>query len=162
MAFGKNYSADANGGWKNHYLRVKRWENRSLETLNNLPYTDFQDALDFSLAYFLWSHSLREWLINDEVIDRDKLDCELAKHDVWKLCRDIANRTRHFDLKMNPKDKDWTVYREYDPFAPVIEGRKRDIANLMFDGKKLPISSAIRNVADMWESIISHNKLEVW
>ena len=153
MGFGKDFSADTAGGWKNHYRRMRRWEARSLKVLNDLPSSDFHDAMDFSLAYFLWCHSLREWLLNDKVFCKEALDTELAKYEIWPLCRDIANRPRHLELERNPTDKDWSVYREYEPFAPIIEGRERHIANIMFDGKKWRTSDAIKAASDMWEKI---------
>jgi hypothetical protein len=154
MSFGKGFSADASGGWKNHYRRMKRWEQRSLQTLRNLPLSDFHDALDFSIAYFLWCHSLREWLINDNVMTEEELNSELSKYSVWKLCRDIANRTRHFELKRNPTDKDWACYREYEPFSSIIEKRERHRVYVIHDGRKWETSEAIIQTAEMWKQII--------
>lgn len=153
MSFGKGFSADTSGGWTNHYRRMRRWEVRSLKALNDLPSADFHDAVDFSLAYFVWCHSLREWLLNDKVFSQSALDAELAKYEVWPLCRDIANRTRHLELNRNPTDKDWSAYREYDPFAPTIEGRERHISNIMFNGRKWRTSDAITAATAMWEKI---------
>ena len=158
MVFGKGFSADTNGGWKNHYKRMRRWEVRSLGALNDLPASKFSDAVDFSLAYFLWCHSLRDWLKNDNVFTEEALQAELAKYEVWPLCRDIANRVRHLELRDKPTDKDWSAYREYDPFAPVIEGHERHIANIMFNGKKWRISDAIKAASDMWEEITIINR----
>jgi hypothetical protein len=149
MAFGKGFSADTSGGWKNHYHRTLRWENRSREALNDLPHTNFQDAIDFSLAYFVWSHSLRDWLVNSK----------LAQHEIWALCSDVANRTRHFELNRNPTDKDWSAYREYDPFGPLLEQRERHMANIMFDGKKWRIVYAISASAQMWREILGSETL---
>jgi hypothetical protein len=155
MGFGPGRSADTSGGWINHYRRMRRWEDRSLKALRELPSVEFHDAIDFSLAYFLWAHSLREWLFNDGVFTQDVLDNELSKFKIWKLCRDVANRTRHLDLKRNPTDKDWSAYREYDHFSQMLEGRERHIANILFDGEKLPITEVIRQTSAMWEKILA-------
>lgn len=147
-------SADTAGGWTNHYRRMRRWEERSLRELRSLPDTNFHDAIDMALAYFLWSHSLREWLINDQIVGAVALDAELAKHDIWKLCRDVANRTRHFDLTRNPTDKHWSAHREYDPFSVQIEGVERHTANFFFNGRKLSIGDAVRQSAAMWNDVL--------
>lgn len=154
MVFEKGQSADTNGGWKNHYLRMRRWEVRSLLTLRNLPESDFQDAIDFSLAYFLWSYSLFEWLHEDGAIDKLKLSEKLNGYTVWPLCRDIANRVRHFDLRHKPMDKNWSAYREYLPFESQIAGKEKHEANIMFDGRKWRITEAIFEASKMWEEIV--------
>lgn len=154
MVLGKDLSADTNGGWRNHYRRMLRWENRSLAALRNLPETDFQDAIDFSLAYFLWCHSLLEWLHEDGAMDKLELTPQLNSYAVWPLCRDIANRVRHFDLRNKPTDKDWVAYREYLPFESHIEGRAKHVANLMFDRRKWRIADAISEASKMWKTIL--------
>lgn len=147
-------SADTLGGWKNHYRRMRRWEERSLRLLKDLPASDFHEAIDMALAYFLWSHSLREWLINDSKIAVRELDGALAKYPVWKLCRDVANRTRHFELTKGPTDKDWSAFREYDPFSIVLEGKETHIACFYFDGKRYRITDAVLQSANMWADIV--------
>lgn len=154
MVFGKGQSADTNDGWHNHYRRVRRWEKRSLDALRNLPESDFHEAIDFSLAYFLWCHSLAEWLHEDGAIDKAELSKKLNSYPVWPLCRDIANRVRHFDLRNKPTDKDWSAFREYLPFDSQIAGKERHVANIMFDGRKWRITEAISEASKMWDEII--------
>lgn len=110
-----------------------------------------------SLAYFLWCHSLREWLINDNAIDTSSLDAELANYPIWRLCRDVANRTRHLDLTHRPTDKDWSAYREYEPFSVQIDGRERHVANFRFDGRKVRVGEAILEASSMWADIIQRS-----
>jgi hypothetical protein len=133
---------------------MKRWENRSQTALADLPRSDFNDVIDFLLAYFLWSHSLRDWLINDGVFSKDDLNARLGHYKIWALCCDVANRTRHYELTRNPTDKDWSAYREYDPFGPLTQGREVHLANIMFDGEKWRVADAIRASANMWEEIV--------
>ena len=76
-----------------------------------------RDIVDLALSYFVWCHSLREWLVRGKVMDAKVLDENLGRYPQWKICRDIANRCRHYDLTTNPSDKHWSIGREYDPFA---------------------------------------------
>jgi hypothetical protein len=154
MVFKKGQSADTNGGWKNHYRRLRRWEKRSLDALQNLPESDFHEAIDFSLTYFLWCHSLFEWLHEDGAMDKAELSEKLNRYPVWPLCRDIANRVRHFDLRHRPTDKDWSAFREYLPFESQIAGKERHVANIMFSGRKWRIAEAISEASKMWDEII--------
>jgi hypothetical protein len=154
MVFGKGRSADTNGGWRNHYSRMQRWEKRSLAALRNLPEADFQDAIDFSLAYFLWCHSLFEWLHEDGAMDKSELSHQLDGYVVWPLCRDVANRVRHFDLRHRPTDKDWAVYREYLPFESHVSEKEIHAANLVFDGRKWLLAETISEASKMWKEIL--------
>jgi hypothetical protein len=160
MALSRDFSADAHGGWKNHYRRMLRWKKRSIMALSNLPISDFDDAHDLALAYFVWCHSLRDWLTNDNAIEKDSLNRELSGYPIWQLTRDVANRTRHFEMNQHPRDSEWSTYRAYDPFSIQIEGRERHVALLMFDGRRWEIKDAIVQSADMWAVILaSHNLL---
>ncbi|CAD5277249.1 conserved hypothetical protein [Bosea sp. 62] len=151
--------ADRVGGWSNHFRRTKRWEERAVHALTNLPATEFNTALDYALAYFIWSHSLREWLIGDGIFLKDELDLALRRYPEWRIVRDLANRSKHLILTQNPTDGDWVVFREYDHFAPQVEGRERHHLNLYFDGKKYLLLDVISSTRSMWEKILSDKGL---
>ena len=152
--------ADRHGGWKNHLERTKRWEMRARAALADLPRTDFQEALDFSLAYFVWSHSLREWLIKDNAVGQQVIDTALSAYPEWKILRDLANRSRHLVITQNPTDPDWAVFRVYDPFAPHLEGRERHHLNLFFDGRQHRVAELVHTTNQMWESVLLELKLK--
>jgi len=152
-------SADRHGGWYNHFKRTKRWQTRATAALIDLPHTDFHEALDSSLAYFVWCHSLRDWLIKDEAISKSAIDDALKAYPEWKIVRDLANRSRHLMITQKPTDADWTVSREYDPFAPTIEGRERHHVNLFFNGHKYRLADLIIKTCDMWGKVLDDSSL---
>jgi hypothetical protein len=127
---------------------------RALATLADLPRTDFLEALDFSLAYFVWCHSLREWLIKDNAVGQDVIDSALSAYLEWKIVRDLANRSRHLVITQNPTDPDWAVFREYDPFAPHLEGRERHHVVLLFEGRQHRVTELVRTTGQMWECVL--------
>lgn len=147
--------ADRHGGWRNHYERTKRWQGRAASALNDLPRTEFHEALDFTLAYFVWCHSLREWLIQDNAIGGSLLDDELSRHPEWKIVRDLANRTRHLEITRNPTDAGWLVFREYDPFAPEIEQRERHCLVLLFGGERFQLVDLVGQSGRMWLEVLT-------
>ncbi len=102
--------ADRHGGWLNHFKRTKRWGVRAIAALADLPATDFREALDFSLAYFVWCHSLREWLIKDQAASQSVIDSALKAYPEWRIVRDLANRSRHLVITQNPADAEWAVF----------------------------------------------------
>lgn len=146
--------ADRAGGWKTHFERTKRWEQRALKALTDLPSVDFHEALDFALAYFVWCHSLRDWLIKDGAISKNELDDSLKQHPEWKIVRDLANRSRHLVLTQSPTDGEWAVFREYEPFALQVEGRERHHLNLLFDGEKHRVSDLVSRSSRMWDDVL--------
>ncbi|QDL91988.1 hypothetical protein FDP22_09495 [Paroceanicella profunda] len=144
-------SADNVTGWKNHFRRTRRWRDRALSELMDLPRTDFHDAIDYSLAYFVWSHSLRDWLIGDGVAKKDDLDRILSVYDEWKIARDLANRTRHFKITRSPTDPYWAVSREYDSMSANVE---RHHINLYFNKKKANLANIVCRTSDMWDEVL--------
>ena len=155
MGLGMNLSADTFGGWKNHFLRMERWKQRCLAELKK-PYGDgSRDIVDFALSYFVWCHSLREWLVRGKVMDAKVLDENLGRYPQWKICRDIANRCRHYDLTTNSSDKHWSIGREYDPFANPENRLPCEKWFLIFGEEKLELGSVFRTTFDMWTDILS-------
>ncbi len=152
-------SADRQGGWLNHFKRTKRWEARATAALADLPNTDFYEALDYSLAFFVWSHSLREWLIKDQALSQSTIDTALKAYPEWRVVRDLANRSRHLVITQKPTDSEWAVFREYDPFAPAIEGRERHHVNLFFNGQKWRLSDLIVKSGRMWHQVLIDSRL---
>ncbi|PIE12174.1 MAG: hypothetical protein CSA70_10545 [Rhodobacterales bacterium] len=151
--------ADRVGGWRNHFNRCERWQSRAQSALNDLSNTEFHEALDFALAYFVWCHSLRDWLLKDGALKRDDLDAQLASYPQWSIVRDVANRSKHLKITMKSKDAEWSMSREYDPLAVVIEGRERCHLNLFFDGKKHRLSEVVGLAGEMWRKILSDEGL---
>ena len=152
-------SADRVGGWKNQYARMRRWGTRAITALSDLPRTDFHTASDTTLAYFVWCHSLRDWLIKDNALTAEQVNIQLRKHSTWKMVRDLANRSKHLTITQNPTDSEWSVAREYDPFALLIEGRERHHLNLYFQGQKYRLAQVVTDSDDMWRQVLSDTNM---
>lgn len=152
---GLKWSADTVGGWQNHFKRLGRWRKRVLTAIEDTERYDFHDVNDFVLAYFIWCHSLREWLINSETIERRSLDRQLGHFAQWAVCRDIANRSRHFHLTRNPRDKDWSISREYDLWAKLENRPERHKLHIVSDDRIYSVEDLIEETYQMWETILS-------
>ncbi|MEM9377571.1 MAG: hypothetical protein AAGA72_15240 [Pseudomonadota bacterium] len=148
---GYKFSADTIGGWENHFKRMGRWKERVFAETENLS-GNFHTALDFVLAYFVWAHSMRDWLINSGVPQND-LDQELRKFDQWTICRDIANRSRHLKLTRNPRDADWSIARELD-FVSHLQGREEQRMFLVSVDKKYDVRLLVLRTNEMWEEVL--------
>ena len=153
--------ADRVGGWQNHFRRMERWQERATTALGDLPQTEFHDALDFALAYFVWAHSLREWLVKDEVVKAKRLKGLLERETTWPMVKDLANRSRHFKITRDPTDRDWTVRREFDYFAIRLEGRERHHVNLYFGGEKHRLIDVVASTGKMWGRVLQAVELDV-
>lgn len=144
---------DTAGGWPNHLRRIARWRDRTLQVLDDADAYPIEDAADFVLAYFVWCHSLRDWLIKSQVIQRTKLDHLLDLYPCWKPCRDIANRCRHFELTINPVDKYWSMRREYDVWAKADGRSEQHRILIFFDGRIFLAKDLVNQCFEMWSDI---------
>jgi len=145
---GRMFSADKTGGWENHFSRLTRWKQRIEKTFENPTEYDFHDVNDYLLTYFVWCHSGREWAINSGVIDQKHLDMLLDRFVEWEICRDIANRQRHFEIDRNPRDKDWSIGREYWPWEP-----ERHKLNIFSGDRIFDALDLVQRTHRMWEEI---------
>lgn len=158
MGLGQNLSVDTFGGWANHFIRMERWKDRCLAELKKRYGEESRDVPDFALSYFVWCHSLRDWLIKGAIIQSEALDQDLAQYPEWKICRDIANRCRHYDLKNNPTDKHWSMGREHDPWANEQNSLPTEKWFLIFGEEKYELSSVITITFKVWSDILdAHN-----
>lgn len=151
---GLKWSADNIGGWQNHFKRLERWRKRVLDSMEDTSKSNFHDVNDFVLAYFMWCHSLRDWLIKSEAMDRAELDRELGQFVEWAICRDIANRNRHFKITQNPRDKDWSIHREYDWQAKVENRPERHRLLVVSDDRIFVVDDLVNRTFEMWQKIV--------
>ncbi len=159
MSAGRERSGDSSGGWLNHYQRMKRWESRAQSVAVRTIATQTHDAIDFALAYFVWAHSFREWLIETNTATRSQLNVLLDGRSEWRLCRDIANRCRHYNLTKNPTDNDFVVSVRIDLNA-LLAGRTEQVMPGVFHGgQHFDFHACINDISRMWEEVIDELKL---
>ena len=151
---GLNASADTIGGWQNHFARLERWKERVLSAMDDPKTYSFHDANDFALAYFVWCHSLAEWLIESGAVQKTDLHDELNVYPKWAICRDIANRSRHFNLTQNPRDKDWSIGREHDLWAKLEKRPERHVLFLVSGNEKYNVEDFVNSTFQMWKQVI--------
>lgn len=151
---GRKRSADSHLGWIDHYQRMKRWEKRAQNVAVRKISTQTPETLDFALAYFLWAHSFREWLIQTDTLEKELLDSFLNAKTEWFLCRDIANRVRHYDLQRKPTDNDFVILYRLDIGAAISGLDRQVIPGVSHDGRYVEFSDAIALIGAMWESAL--------
>ena len=155
MREGVHKSADSKDGWRGHYQRMLRWQERALRFAKGpLGYSN-SDAVDFALAYFVWAHSLREWLIESEVVDKSRLDSLLSARSEWSMCRDLANRSRHYKLKRNPTDENWIMGLRIDVNALLAGAPEHQFWYVLHNGKYSEVPDCVRMISKMWEDVLN-------
>ncbi|MBK9154197.1 MAG: hypothetical protein IPM25_08270, partial [Chloracidobacterium sp.] len=132
-------------GWPGQYRRAKRFFEKFKEAEDA---QNAEEALDHALAFFVFIHSLREWLPKWERVD------EKDFNDVWdkfalqrpemRIARDICNVTKHLSLTQKPSvDKNFVLLWAYDPYD-----RKRNDWIIYFVDKRIPLSRLMSQILD--------------
>jgi hypothetical protein len=94
-------------GWRGQFERVHRWHQRLIAA------TSREDAEDFLYAFFQNCYHLRYWLGPPE-FDPTQVERLLEDHVELRLCRDICNMTKHYELSKPPATwREPSVVREY-------------------------------------------------
>jgi len=89
-------------GWRDQWARVQRWYGRFRKTNDGRPHERESDFYqDEVYAFFQNCHHLRDWLINDSASGLVEADLEVfvKSSDNLKLCGDLANGSKHLQLK---------------------------------------------------------------
>lgn len=159
------HSADTVGGWRNHYLRTKRWKLRAVgacRVVDDHHSESASDGPDFFLAYCVWAHSLLEWSKKDGETAEPKIRKELYLLDTWDLCRSVANRTRHFDQtqKPVPTDKLWRLARSSGGFLDQVKQQSSYEWLIWYGGKRMPASQILGEIDAMWDRLLAKHGLD--
>jgi hypothetical protein len=112
----------------------ERWHRRARIEIN----AGSADAEDFLLAFFQSSYHLRDWLRNSGTATKEELDALISETPALRLCRDVANGSKHLTLKATERTERVGLLREYAPDSPTgwrwrllaIKRRSDDAAEL--------------------------------
>ena len=82
-------------GWRGQLERIRRWHDRLLSA------TASEDAEDYLYAFFQNCYHLRYWL-EPAAHEKAHLDSFFKDNLEMRLCRDLGNMTKHFELNRKP------------------------------------------------------------
>lgn len=159
MKPGRERSADSKLGWVSHYQRMKRWEDRAQAVAVCSFATQTPDTLDFALAYFIWAHSFRDWLVETNAVPAKEIDAYLRDNQHWQLCRDVANRCRHYNLTRSPTDNDFVILFRLDVNAALAGNSEQVFGGTSHNGKRIEFRESVNQISRMWETAIDHFSL---
>ncbi|TAK12016.1 MAG: hypothetical protein EPO32_10130 [Anaerolineae bacterium] len=93
--------------WQEQYQRMYRWFERLKETKNGrLHDRDSRYYEDEILAFFMNCYHLKDWIKNDNIVDkqiRDKVDDHINKDKNLQICADLCNSIKHLNLNRPPR-----------------------------------------------------------
>lgn len=87
---------------------------------------------DYVLTFFIFCHSLKDWIRNDKEINkeiRDKVESFISSNPCLKITADIANGAKHLERKKGPRSKvqpEW-LRTQTKVSDAIIDGYKRQI-----------------------------------
>lgn len=145
-------SAHKVGGWKAQADRVWRWHERlagACVDSNSSP----EERVDFLLAFCQSCDALWDWLKNDGAASKDELDALMKNNWCLRVCRDIANGSKHLRIDRPKVDPNFSIGREYC-------GTKRAERWFIIVGNDpLDILDLARQCVDTWRSFLKKRGL---
>ena len=93
-----------------HWHRIERWRDR----LRAVPDDDTTDFLDFSIVVLLHCFGMRDWLLRSGM-DEAQVSALFSSTEL-KVCRDLANGTKHLDVSHPSVDSHHEIVRAYRPW----------------------------------------------
>lgn len=153
--------------WQQHYHAMKRWKVRALSVANgkveqaeNGWIVEGTEADDFAKAYFIWAHSMRDWLIKTGKVERTRLDQLLGNFGQWKNVRDLANKSKHAVITRASIDPNWNSGVKMDLNA-LLRGEMGVEPYVSIGGRYTKLVDAILETDNMWDEIVQELKLDV-
>jgi len=135
-------------GWQGQFDRMERFYTRFSQA------EDATDALDYALTFFVYAHSLREWIVKYEQINKAKFDKSwtefVSKNPEMKVSRDICNVTKHLQLSQSASvDKHFAVFWAYDPFVT-----KKSEWIIYFGDRRMSLGNLMHQILTGWKQFI--------
>ena len=132
-------------GWKGQLDRMERFYTRFTQT------EDATDALDYALTFFIYAHSLREWIVKYEQLDKTRFDSSwndfVTRYPEMKISRDICNVTKHLQLTQSASlDKNFATIWAYDPFV-----NKKSEWIIYFGDRRMSLGTLMHLVLTGWK-----------
>jgi hypothetical protein len=93
-------------GWRGHFDRMCRWHDRLLRADTR------DDVEDYLYAFFQTCSTLRDWLPSD-LFPPEEVKRLFSETVEMRLCRDIANTTKHRRLRHSVIGQEPALAREY-------------------------------------------------
>jgi len=154
------------------FERIKRWHGVLNEIrVSNSPGEQADYQVDCIYAFFMNCHHLRDWLINSEALNQNKIDDYRNQHIEFKICRDLCNGPKHLKLTTpsigDPSDqnilgKSVTLQREYVHYHKVsgVDLPLEDSRYIVTcDFKPFEVFLLADKCLKLWEDFLEDNSL---
>lgn len=105
-------SAHKVGGWTAQADRVWRWHERLANSCANAASSP-EERIDFLLAFCQNCYALRDRVEKDGAASKDELDTLMQNSLSLRVCRDIANGSKHLKVDRPSVDPNFSIGREY-------------------------------------------------
>jgi len=137
--------------------RVRRFLNRVRNERRDS--IDYDDDL---WAFFQNSWHLKDWIKNDPSISEESrtriLEAAVASEDL-KVCADLANRSKHFELKNKRRDAKVTS-RNISVFPGANRPSESTHIITLDDGSQQVAQELAERVVDKWVEILANERLK--
>jgi hypothetical protein len=135
MGFARTHQAQP---FLEQWERTSRWYHRMAVLNLETPRACADELMDHVYACLQNCLMLRDWLLNSPGVERAAVR-QLFGSTELKLCRDVANGTKHLQISKPSIDSQFMTVREYTP--PSLDGsRGADyVLTLCADGRKLDL-----------------------
>ncbi len=134
-------------GLRGQLERVRRWHRRLIAASSR------EDVEDFLYAFFQNCYHLRDWL-QPPAFDRGLVERLFDENVELRICRDICNMTKHFELSKLPfTGREPSLAREY---AGIGRGWFEDDSNLVVlsAGEKYDALRLASRCLEIWEDFL--------
>lgn len=140
-------------GYADQWQRVQRW----LERIEAAP-RNSTEYDDFVWAFFQNCWHMRDWIANDQQLPeelRHRVPQLAMKQRSLKICADLANATKHFELR-HPKVGSGAKHshRVLTVVAGESSKTKIDYYVALDDGQQISTLDVAREAVDVWRRLL--------
>jgi len=150
------WSWERTPGWRGQFDRARRWRQRLLASAGK---ADADFTFDAALAFFINCYHVRDWLERSGEIGKSALDQLFTDSFALRVCADLANIAKHYDLTNTPRmTRQLSVACEYaDPGFGWLGDQAR--LTILSDGQQLDVLELTATCEADWLSFLRQQSL---
>lgn len=140
-------------GWQGHYRRTRRWLDRLLEVANEWDAYSMDEQIDFVLVFFQNCYHLRDYLLREQAAEQRALDEMIRRSRPLRICRDIANGSKHRIITSASVDSSPWIMRTLN-----FSGTPR--LTLKADPELVDLVGVATSCLDEWDGFLAQHGLD--
>lgn len=145
-------------GWQDQYERMVRWQTRLTKYNKNISSIEkLHEFLDTLYTCFQNIFAFKDWLFYDRIFTKSELNDFVNNKELLKICRDLANGTKHLDIEYPSVDNNPIILTFWNPFSNQYHSEKK--IRILINKKLIDPFGLVIDSIRLWDELLKTKEI---